>query len=1221
MNREWTAKWIGPEEEDQFYPVIYKDFYVDDPVKKATLFIAALGKFEVYINGQRVGNEYLTPCRRDFGAAVPYYVFDVTQMLNCGPDSERNSIDIFLGDKKASGAFGTHRFAVKAELEVEVYKNSAVVEESFDDYQEEPLSEDIEEELESLLDDEFFETETISFLSMKGKVKTKEAKKPEIEDEVDDLDDFLNKMIDEDSPASENTVKDGADDSELDLEIFEFEDWDGLNLTEEEEKTTLSDASSRNEEAVLEDSSDDAVLNVESSDNTDSTEKTELHENNSMEEDSFLIEDLSLDEDLSRDEDLTLDEDLSLDDDLSLIMDEVQADASIVIRSEKEDSVSEEDDSVSEEDRIPETPELETDVVSAITVPASSELSEDEIEDLGALEEELELSLFSDEELEGLLNDSIFDEKEETQEEQAESENSESEMIKETENAEEESEAVSEDVSGEMLGDVEEETPNIALVGGLPFVVKDNKEKENQGVKAFVDEKISDAVDGITKADEEPVAEMGTLVGGIPLPGDLDADKAGEGTLKEWDRAASLNPEIDASLVGGLPFAVKPKAEAYVGSDLADAVDNVSKNEKRNIAGEGELAGGLAISEEALEGLPEEEKEEEADTVSLVGGLPFFIKDDGEEGQAFAFVDEDLSEAVDNINMVSDAVLPKEGTLVGGLPVQTENLTDTFVIVTDETWGYYASDIEISSEEEGEKFNRLLWENEDNQEKTVQVLDLDLPVAQRETLPVVIKETLDAQAIIPCGEEEFIIDFGQIFTGFTAFRSNLSKGTVVTLEYAEEFDGDTFEAKQGQKFIFVSDGVPEEVTSHFACFEGRFVKVTGWEKAPDPEDFKGCVLYSDMRRTGFLETSSDILNRMYKDLLAQQKRYSIRVPEDCNQRNVYSFAPAASFNMDTKEFLLTYLRELRSDGSTEGTADEVFIIWNLYMMYGEERILTENYELMKRWADSVDSKDAERGEKHYLYDFASDYNDLPEIDSETDPAFLASAYYYEAARLVAEAAKETGNSKDAFYYNRLSRRIKQAVLEEFFTVTGRPALTTQAACVTALRFGLYADKKRVLKALAERLEKDEYNVFCPQVETAYLCRTLAENGMQELAYDLLLNEKIEKGENAAEFLYTDLAGIKPEEPGFAKVNLSPIPDGRIQYCFSTFKTEYGDIVSNWNISENGDLSFHFEIPEGMTARIALPFYPVCAAGGNEVTVRSGSYDYTYMPSKKLLPED
>ena len=123
--------------------------------------------------------------------------------------------------------------------------------------------------------------------------------------------------------------------------------------------------------------------------------------------------------------------------------------------------------------------------------------------------------------------------------------------------------------------------------------------------------------------------------------------------------------------------------------------------------------------------------------------------------------------------------------------------------------------------------------------------------------------------------------------------------------------------------------------------------------------------------------------------------------------------------------------------------------------------------------------------------------------------------------------------------------------------------------------------------------------------------------MTDKAYDILLNEEQKSFNNEVEFIYEYMAGIKALEPGFKTIGLSPIPDGRLDYCKAKFNSPAGELVSNWEVKEDGSLNFHFEVPEGANAKITLPYYPVCAAGGNEVTVKSGSYDYSYMPSVKM----
>ena len=90
-----------------------------------------------------------------------------------------------------------------------------------------------------------------------------------------------------------------------------------------------------------------------------------------------------------------------------------------------------------------------------------------------------------------------------------------------------------------------------------------------------------------------------------------------------------------------------------------------------------------------------------------------------------------------------------------------------------------------------------------------------------------------------------------------------------------------------------------------------------------------------------------------------------------------------------------------------------------------------------------------------------------------------------------------------------------------------------------------------------------------------------------------------------------------KEPGFTSVQMKPVPDGRIGACSARYASAAGQIVSEWEIEKDGALRFHFEIPEGMTANITLPYYPFCAADGGTYQVGEGAYDYTYMPNCTL----
>ena len=62
-------------------PVFKKDFVLSNNVKKATLYISSLGIFEAFINGKRVGDDYMAPGWTNYKKRVLFYDYDVTDML------------------------------------------------------------------------------------------------------------------------------------------------------------------------------------------------------------------------------------------------------------------------------------------------------------------------------------------------------------------------------------------------------------------------------------------------------------------------------------------------------------------------------------------------------------------------------------------------------------------------------------------------------------------------------------------------------------------------------------------------------------------------------------------------------------------------------------------------------------------------------------------------------------------------------------------------------------------------------------------------------------------------------------------------------------------------------------------------------------------------------------------------------------------------------------
>lgn len=87
---DWRGKWIGmwqPHTEDYRQPAyLRKVFTIAKPVKRAVLYATALGLYELYLAGNKVGDHEFAPGWTDYNVRVQYQTYDVTDRLTKGPN-------------------------------------------------------------------------------------------------------------------------------------------------------------------------------------------------------------------------------------------------------------------------------------------------------------------------------------------------------------------------------------------------------------------------------------------------------------------------------------------------------------------------------------------------------------------------------------------------------------------------------------------------------------------------------------------------------------------------------------------------------------------------------------------------------------------------------------------------------------------------------------------------------------------------------------------------------------------------------------------------------------------------------------------------------------------------------------------------------------------------------------------------------------------------------
>ena len=262
------------------------------------------------------------------------------------------------------------------------------------------------------------------------------------------------------------------------------------------------------------------------------------------------------------------------------------------------------------------------------------------------------------------------------------------------------------------------------------------------------------------------------------------------------------------------------------------------------------------------------------------------------------------------------------------------------------------------------------------------------------------------------------------------------------------------------------------------------------------------------------------------------------MPTDCPQRDerlgwtgdAQVFSRTASFNMNVNDFFSKWLKDVAADqqngsvpfvipnvlGSTPssaGWADCATIIpWNMYLAYGDKRLLAEQYSSMKNYVEFV-----HRRSPNDLWTNSFHFGDWlfysPDDDNDgraavTDKYLIAQCFYAHSIELLMEAAKVLGKTDDEQVYASLLQRIKAAFMKEYMTPNGRLVSSTQTAYVLALQFDMLPEllRAQAAKRLADNVESYNNHLTTGFLGTPYLCHVLTRYGYDDMAYKLLLQD-------------------------------------------------------------------------------------------------------------------
>jgi len=596
------------------------------------------------------------------------------------------------------------------------------------------------------------------------------------------------------------------------------------------------------------------------------------------------------------------------------------------------------------------------------------------------------------------------------------------------------------------------------------------------------------------------------------------------------------------------------------------------------------------------------------------------------------------------------------------------------VLGSDGAWRALRSPVVASDIYDGEVYDARLSGDGEGCDSCSGVRSIALGVERlqaRRSLPVRVVEERRPAAVLHTPAGETVLDMGQNMVGWVRFRTSAPAGTEIHLQYGEVLQGGNFYRENLRsakaEYTYIAGGGEALVEPYFTFYGFRYVKVTGWHGALDPGDFTGCVVTSQLELTGDIQTSNAKVNRLFQNALWGQKGNFLDIPTDCPQRDerlgwtgdTQMFSGTACFNMDSAAFFSKYAYDcaleqakrggmvpmvvpavdMQGGGSSAWGDVATVLPWNVYEFYGDRSILEQQFDSMRSWVDFIKAADEATGGKrlwtsgfHFGDWLALDGSDPNSPMGGTPEDFIASAYYYHSARLVARAAAVLGKVEEAATYGALAAEVKAAIQQEYFTPAGRLAINTQTGFVLALFMELAPEdfRARVIHDLIFRLRKDRVHLRTGFVGTPYLCRVLSDHGANALAYRLLLNEDYPSwlyainlgattiwerwnsldpdgtvsstGMNSfnhyaygsiVEWMYRDMCGLNPSAgddgvTGFRRARIAPKPDPALQWAKARYHSAAGLFESGWRIDEGGALTFEITIPFDAEAQVLLP---------------------------------
>lgn len=546
--------------------------------------------------------------------------------------------------------------------------------------------------------------------------------------------------------------------------------------------------------------------------------------------------------------------------------------------------------------------------------------------------------------------------------------------------------------------------------------------------------------------------------------------------------------------------------------------------------------------------------------------------------------------------------------------------------------------------------------------------------------PVRATEVLTARTRAMSAPGEYVYDLGQNMVGVARVKLTGKKDQTVRIRYAEELNRlgeqrgrlytENFRsAKVTDTYTFARD----ETTVYQPTFTQhgfRYVEITGVDSPPEPGDVQGVVLGSDLPPVGDLRLSHPMLDQLVQNIRWGQRSNFVSIPTDTPARDerlgwtgdISVFAPTASRLKDTRAFLSKWMDDLRDSQRVDGNIPAVVpqprdffnatgVGWSdafitvpyaVWRATGDTRIVRRNWDWIRRFYGFVhesatrDGNLLEEGRNSW---FSGDWLNLEGVDRLQEHRVIATAYFAENTRMMAEMAAAIGETQQAAEWAALLPKIRAAFNAAYRRPDGSIYMGTQTVYAMTLGMDLISDpaeREQTAARFVEKLAADRYHLRTGFLGTPWLLPALTRIGRNDLAMRLLLNEdypswgfEIHMGATTmwerwnsiredgtfgpvdmnsfnhyaygavGDWMFQHLGGLQIVEAGYKKARIAPLVGlGGLNHALCSLRTPYGLLACDWSLSD-GTLKLVATVPPGTTAEIVIP------AGRAEIVLEGG----------------